>query len=42
MTCTATRDRVEFTSGSLLRKTERHAFERSQFLIRGRLPAPAA
>lgn len=41
-TCTATRDRVEFASGSLLRKTEHHVYERSLFLIRGRLPAPAA
>jgi len=41
-TCTAARDRVEFASGSLLRKTGQHAYARSQFLIRGRLPAPAA
>jgi len=41
-TCVASRDRVEFTSGSLLRKTERHAYDRAQFLVRGKLPAPAA
>ena len=41
-TCVARRERVEFTSGSLLRKTGRRAYERSQFLVRGRLPAPAA
>ena len=40
-TCAASRERVEFTSGSLLRKTARHAYERKQFLVRGRLPTPA-
>jgi RES domain len=40
-TCTATRARVELSSGGLLRPTVRHAFERRQFLVRGRLPAPA-
>jgi len=41
-TCAATRERVDFTSGSLLRPTVRCAFERSQFLVGVRLPAPAA
>ena len=41
-TCTASRARVEFSSACLLRATVRHAFEREQFLVRGRLPAPAA
>ena len=41
-TCAASRARVEFSSGSLLRKAAGHAYERSQFLVRGRLPAPAA
>ena len=41
-TCAATRERVEFSSGGLLRDPVRHAFEREQFLVRGRLPAPAA
>jgi hypothetical protein len=40
-TCTASRERVEFTSASLLRETVRHAYEREQFLVRGELPAPA-
>ena len=40
--CVASRTRVEFTSGGLLRAPLRHAYERSQFLVRGRLPAPAA
>lgn len=39
--CVATRERVEFTSGGLLRDPVRHIYERRQFLVRGRLPAPA-
>ena len=41
-TCAASRARVEFSSASLLRKAVRHVYERDQFLVRGRLPAPAA
>ncbi|MCA1829031.1 MAG: RES family NAD+ phosphorylase [Myxococcales bacterium] len=41
-TCAATRERVEFSSGGLLREPVRHAYERGQFLVRGRLPSPAA
>src|SRR5207302_6075598 len=41
-TCAATKKRVEFSSGRLLREPERHAYERGQFLVRGRLPSPAA
>ncbi len=40
--CAATRERVEFTSAGLLRAPVRHACERGQFLVRGRLPAPPA
>jgi len=41
-TCAATKERVEFSSGGLLRKSVRHAYGRGQFLVRGRLPSPAA
>ena len=39
--CVASRERVEFRSGSLLDVERAHAFPRSQFLVRGVLPAPA-
>ena len=39
--CFASRERVEFRAGRLLERTERLAFERAQFLVDGRLPAPA-
>jgi hypothetical protein len=38
--CTATRDRVEISKKDVLRK-QRYAFERQQFEVAGRLPAPA-
>lgn len=38
--CTATRARVEFRSQELLGADERHAFDRGQFEVAGRLPAP--
>jgi RES domain-containing protein len=41
-TCTATRARVEFSSAGLLRAPVRHVYERSQFVVDGRLPSPAA
>ncbi|MGZ6142774.1 MAG: RES family NAD+ phosphorylase [Myxococcales bacterium] len=41
-TCAATRARVEFSAASLLRDPLRHAYDRGQFQVRGRLPAPAA
>jgi hypothetical protein len=41
-TCAATRDRVEFSSAGLLREPVRHAYVREEFLVRGRLPSPAA
>ena len=41
-TCVANRARVEFSSGGLLREPVRQTYERGQFLVRGRLPAPAA
>lgn len=40
--CLATRAGVEFTSGGLLREPVRHVYHRSQFLVRGHLPSPAA
>jgi len=39
--CIAARDRVEFRAQRLTGREEVHAFERLQFLVRGRLPAPA-
>lgn len=39
--CFASRERVEFRAGRLVGQGERLAFERAQFLVRGRLPAPA-
>jgi len=40
--CIATRSTVEFTRGDLTRTRETHVFERAQFLVDGKLPAPAA
>jgi hypothetical protein len=40
-TCTATRTRVELRSRSLVGLEGRHAYERAQFEVEGRLPAPA-
>ena len=40
-TCTAARDRVELRAQRLTRENETHVFERGQFLVEGRLPAPA-
>jgi hypothetical protein len=40
-TCAAEKARVEFSSGGLLRDPVRHTYERGQFLVGGRLPAPA-
>ncbi len=39
--CTATRDGVDVTRGDLARARYTHRFERAQFMIDGRLPAPA-
>ncbi len=39
--CTAARERVEFRAARMLGAEESHAFEREQFLVAGRLPAPA-
>jgi RES domain len=39
--CTASRARVEFRSRTLIGEPERHAFERGQFEVGGRLPSPA-
>ncbi len=39
--CTATRHAVDFTRGDLTGTRETHQFERAQFLIDDRLPAPA-
>lgn len=39
--CFASRERVEFRAGRLLGRGERLAFDRAQFLVGGRLPAPA-
>jgi hypothetical protein len=41
-TCTAARERVEFRAQRLVGQDESHAYERGQFLVNGRLPAPAA
>ena len=40
-TCTAARERVEFREQRLVGKEETHAYERRQFLVNGKLPAPA-
>jgi hypothetical protein len=40
-TCNAAPDRVEFSSRGLLRDPVRYAYQRAQFLVRGRLPSPA-
>lgn len=39
--CTATRGAVDFTRGDLTRTREVHVFDRTQFLLDGRLPSPA-
>jgi hypothetical protein len=39
--CTASRERVEFRAARMLGREESHAFEREQFLVNGKLPAPA-
>lgn len=39
--CTASRERVELRAARMLGREESHAFEREQFLVSGRLPAPA-
>jgi len=39
--CTAARERVEFRAQRLTGREARYAFEREQFLVQGRLPAPA-
>ncbi len=39
--CTATREVVDFTRGDLTGTRETHQFERAQFLLADRLPAPA-
>ncbi len=39
--CTATRERVEFRAQRLIGDDETHAYERGQFLVAGKLPAPA-
>lgn len=39
--CTASRERVEFRAQRLLARSEVHSFERAQFLVEGKLPAPA-
>jgi hypothetical protein len=40
-TCAASRERVEFRTQRLMGKDQSHAYEREQFLVDGRLPAPA-
>ena len=40
--CTASRSRVEFRSEQLLGAVVRHAFQRDQFEVAGKLPSPAA
>src|SRR2546430_7126644 len=40
-TCTAARERVEFRAQRLVGEEETHAYERRQFLVNGKLPAPA-
>jgi len=40
-TCTAARERVEFRAQRLVGDEESHAYERGQFLVNGKLPAPA-
>jgi len=40
-TCTAARERVEFRAQRLVGEEESHAYERGQFLVNGKLPAPA-
>jgi len=40
-TCTAARERVEFRTQRLVGEEESHAYERGQFLVNGKLPAPA-
>src|SRR5204863_7906218 len=40
-TCVAAHERVEFRSQRLLAEDQTHAYERQQFLVNGRLPAPA-
>ena len=39
--CTASPDRVEFRAQRLVGRDEDHAYEREQFLVQGKLPAPA-
>ena len=39
--CTASRDRVEFRAARMLGREESLAFDRAQFLVAGKLPAPA-
>jgi hypothetical protein len=39
--CTAARERVELSAQRLTGRDERHVFEREQFLVNGKLPAPA-
>ena len=40
-TCTAARERIEFRTQRLVGEEESHAYERGQFLVNGKLPAPA-
>jgi hypothetical protein len=40
-TCTASRELVEFRAQRLVGREQGHAYERSQFLVAGKLPAPA-
>ena len=40
-TCTASGERVEFRAQRLVGDDESHAYERAQFLVDGKLPAPA-
>ena len=39
--CTASPERVEFRAQRLVGRDEDHAYEREQFLVQGKLPAPA-
>jgi len=39
--CFAARDRVEFRAQRLMGRDQSHAYERGQFLVEGKLPAPA-
>jgi len=39
--CIAARDRVEFRAQRLMGRDQSHAYERGQFLVEGKLPAPA-